>query len=126
MRIVSYRRPVVARSWPAFLVAGLALAAPRLAVLFWWLVDPARWQFAFRGHVVLPLAGVLVFPWTTLMALLIAAPDQLSDQHWIWLGVALLLDLLMYDRDIWRMAREPEAIQPAKSNSGRMTSPPIE
>jgi len=107
-------------------VAGLALAAPRLAVLFWWLVDPARWQFAFRGHVVLPLTGVLVFPWTTLMALLIAAPDQLSDQHWIWLGVALLLDLLMYDRDIWRMAREPEAIQPAKSNSGRMTSPPIE
>lgn len=101
MRIAAFQRPEVARTWPVYLVVALALAVPRLAVLFWWLADPARWQLAFRGHVVLPLAAVLVFPWTTLTVLLIAAPDQLSDQHWIWLGVALLLDLLMYDRGIW-------------------------
>ena len=32
MRIVTYRRPVVARSWPAYLTVGLALAAPRSTI----------------------------------------------------------------------------------------------
>lgn len=102
MRTTTIRRPMAARPWPLYLAVALALAAPRLSTLFWWLADPARWQLAFRGHVVLPLAGVLVFPWTALTVLLIAAPNQLSDQHWVWLGAALLLDLLMYDRGIWR------------------------
>ncbi|MEZ4768295.1 MAG: hypothetical protein R2844_07705 [Caldilineales bacterium] len=102
MNLEIIRRPLADKSWPIYLRLALVYVALRMASLFWWLLDPGRWQLAFRGSVILPLSAVLVFPWTTLVYVFIAAPDRLSDQHWIWLGVALLLDLLMYDRGIWR------------------------
>lgn len=109
MNIETIRRPLAGRAWPTYLALALAFLALRMANLFWWLLDPGRWQLAFRGSLILPLSAVLVFPWTTLVYVWIAAPGRVSDQHLIWLGVALLLDLLMYDRGIWSRPTVKEA-----------------
>ena len=101
MILETIRRPLSGKAWQPYLVVALAFLSIRVASLFWWLLDPGRWQLAFRGSVVLPISALLIFPWTTLVYVFIAAPGRLSDQHWIWLGVALLLDLLMYDRGLW-------------------------
>lgn len=101
MEIETVQRPLAGKAWQTYLALALAFLALRMASLLWWLLDPGRWQLAFHGSVILPLSAVLVFPWTTLVYVFIAAPGRLADQQWIWLGVALLLDLLMYDRGIW-------------------------
>ena len=80
-----------------FLVLG-----SRIALLLWWLADPQRFNLAFK-NLVLPgdyaipvwvwtLLGGIFLPWTTL-AYLLVFPGGIVGYDWIWLGVALLVDL---------------------------------
>ncbi|NTW28087.1 MAG: hypothetical protein HGA39_01815 [Coriobacteriia bacterium] len=77
--------------------------APRLALVLWWLLDPARITATFSGWSatigswtasgwVWPLAGLLLLPWTT-VAYVFVAPGGLATLDWIILGIGLLLDL---------------------------------
>jgi hypothetical protein len=101
MKIAAIRPPLARKVRATYLLAALALLGPRLTNLLWWLLDPVRWRLAFNGGIFLPLVGCLVLPWTTLLYVLLAVPDGLIGRDWIWLGVALLLDLFLYDRGIW-------------------------
>jgi hypothetical protein len=77
--------------------------APRLALLVWWFMDPARILATFSGWAttlgtftfpvwVWPLAGFLVLPWTTI-AYVFVSPGGMTTIGWVVVGVGLLLDL---------------------------------
>ncbi len=77
--------------------------APRLALLFWWFMDPARVDGTFRGwsttaggitapHWIWPAAGLVLLPWTTL-AYIFVSPGGITTLGWAIIVIALLLDL---------------------------------
>ena len=84
---------------------GLLLlgGAPRLALLLWWVTDPARVVGTFGGWTatlgglmtpswIWPLAGFLLLPWTTI-AYVFVSPGGLTTVKWVVLIIALLFDL---------------------------------
>ena len=73
--------------WTVLLFIG-----PRAAILVWWLVQPLRWQLAFSDNFLVPLLGFLFVPWVTL-AYVLVAPGGIVGFDWIWLGLALLIDI---------------------------------
>jgi hypothetical protein len=84
------------------LVTILLLFGPRLALLGWWAMDPARFNLAFGTWPhpfqlafplwVWPLVGAILVPWTTL-AYLVVFPGGVVGLDWLWLGFGLLVDL---------------------------------
>jgi len=80
------------------LVTVLAFLGPRAGILFWFLFDPVRWQNAFSGfHTFLvPLAGALFLPWTTLAYVLVAPTGFVRVGGWLWIVVGVLFDLVSY------------------------------
>mgnify|MGYP003573661619 CR=1 FL=1 len=74
-------------------VTALMLLGPRAAVLVWWLINPIRFSAAFNTFI-LPLLGILLLPWTTLMYLIVWSPvTGIVAWDWLWLGLALLVDI---------------------------------
>ena len=73
------------------LLAILAVLGPRVAILVWWLADQVRWSQAFDSFLV-ALLGFIFLPWVTL-AYVLVFPGGVEGFDWIWLGLALLLDL---------------------------------
>lgn len=73
---------------------ALLFFGPRVAVVVWWIVQPARWSATF-GSFMWPLIGLLFLPWTTL-AYVFVAPSGLNWFDWIILVAALLGDLGAY------------------------------
>jgi len=74
----------------ALVLAG----APRLAFVLWWLLQPTRFSVTF-DTILWPLLGVLFLPWTALMYVVVA-PGGISVVNWIFLGLALVLDIGSY------------------------------
>ena len=77
--------------------------APRIALVLWWFMDPARIYLAFRGwsaavggitapQWIWPLVGLLLLPWTT-VAYIFVAPGGITMLEWVVIVIALLLDL---------------------------------
>jgi hypothetical protein len=73
------------------LVSTLVLFGPRLAILVWGLLQPARWEAAFSTFV-WPLIGFLVLPYTTLMYVAVA-PLGVSGFDWFWLALGVVIDI---------------------------------
>ena len=76
------------------LFTTLVLFGPRLGILVWWLIQPARWNAAFETFL-WPFLGFLFLPWTTLMYVVIF-PGGVTGFDWIWLGLGLLADITSY------------------------------
>ena len=66
---------------------------PRLAVLFIWLARPVLFSTAMGGRWFLPLLGIIFLPFTTLMYVLLWGPGGLVGFDWLWIVLALILDL---------------------------------
>ncbi len=75
--------------------ALLLLAGPRVAIVFWWIVDFNRWENAFDTWI-WPLLGFIFLPWTTLMFVIVAPFGNVRDWDWVWLGLAFVVDLVSY------------------------------
>jgi len=73
---------------------GLLLFGPRLAGVLWWIFEPVRWDATFDG-VIVPILGLLFLPWTTVMYVLVA-PRGVNGFDYVWLGLAVLADVLSY------------------------------
>jgi hypothetical protein len=73
---------------------SLVLLGPRVAILVWGLVQPARWEATFDTFV-WPLVGFLFLPWTTLMYVGVA-PLGVSGFDWFWLVLAFIVDIASY------------------------------
>lgn len=67
---------------------------PRIAGVFWWLLEPARWSLAFDS-VIWPILGIIFVPWTTLMYLIVF-PGGLSGLDFLWMGLGVLADVVSY------------------------------
>jgi len=65
---------------------------PRLAVLFIWLARPAFFDAAI-GSALVAILGIVFLPFTTLMYVLLWSPTGLVGWDWLWIFLALLLDL---------------------------------
>lgn len=77
------------------MLTTLVLIGPRAAILIWWLVDMARWESAFNSFWV-ALLGFIFLPWTTLMYVLVAPTGDVVGFDWVWLAIAVVLDIAMY------------------------------
>jgi len=77
------------------LFTTLVLAGPRLAILVWWLLYPARFALAFKGSWIWPILGTIFLPWTTLM-FLIVFPGGVIGLDWLWIGLGVLADISSY------------------------------
>ena len=76
-------------------VTSLFLLGPRIAILVWWLLQPARWQVAFHNMFIWPVLGFLLLPWTTL-AYVIAAPlgSLNTASAWALVAIGFVIDLI--------------------------------
>ena len=77
-------------------IAVLGLLGPRVAIVFWWLVEPARWNLVWNGQYILPILGFAFLPWTTLVFTAVWSLAGLSGWGWIFVGLAVMLDLATY------------------------------
>lgn len=80
-------------------VCCLFLAAfglgPRIALLLWWLFGD-RVDAAFDSWI-LPLLGLLFFPWTTLAYVLMwSAVGGVSGAEWLVVALGVVLDIASY------------------------------
>ena len=78
------------------LFALMAGFFPRLAAIFLWLARPAMFSAAFGGSWLWPLLGVIFLPFTTLMYVILWSPTGLTGWDWLWLILAVVLDLMHY------------------------------
>ena len=72
----------------------LLFFGPRSAIALWWIFDTVRFDVTFSSFW-LPFLGFLLAPWTTLMYVLVA-PGGVNGLDWLWLGLAVVLDLASY------------------------------
>jgi hypothetical protein len=78
------------------LLVLLAAFAPRLIVVFAWIARPTYFDVVFSTWI-FPLLGLIFLPFTTLMVLLVGAPPVgVAGLDWMWIVLALLVDLSHY------------------------------
>jgi len=95
----------------------LAAFAPRLIVVFAWIARPAYFDAVYDTWI-FPLLGLIFVPFTTLIWLLVGAPPQgVAGWDWLWIVLALFLDLSHY-------ANTYEQRGTIESGMGRDTSGP--
>jgi hypothetical protein len=75
------------------LFALMAGVFPRLALFIVWVAGPARIDAAFDMFV-LPLLGIILLPFATLMYVLLYTPGRgLTGGDWFWVVIAALLGI---------------------------------
>ena len=74
--------------------SAIIIAGPRLGILVWWMIEPARWDAAFSSFW-WSLLGFIFAPWTTLMWVSVAAGGVVGFD-WIILGIGVLADIASY------------------------------
>lgn len=78
------------------LLALMAAFAPRFVFLVIWIARPVYVDSVFDTFI-FPLIGLIFLPFTTLMYVFLAAPPfGVSGFDWLWLALAVLLDLSHY------------------------------
>ncbi len=75
-------------------VASLFALGPRAAILFWWLIEPVRWNAAFDTFL-WPALGFVLAPWTTLMYVAVI-PAGINGFDYVWLGLAVAMDVFAW------------------------------
>lgn len=78
------------------LFALMAGFFPRLGTLLIWLARPNMFSAAFGGSWLWPVLGIIFLPFTTLMYVILWSPTGLTGWDWMWLILAVLLDISHY------------------------------
>ncbi|HEX6843550.1 MAG TPA: hypothetical protein VF235_00400 [Actinomycetota bacterium] len=73
----------------------LAAFAPRLLFLFVWIARPVYVDAVFDTFI-LPLLGLIFLPFTTLMWVLMGGSSAMEGWDWLWIALAVVLDLGHY------------------------------
>ena len=76
------------------LFTSLLLFGPRLAILVWWIINPAYITQLFQTWI-WPLLGLIFLPWTMLMYMVIASGGIIGFD-WILLGLGVFADMAGY------------------------------
>jgi hypothetical protein len=78
------------------LLALLGAFAPRILFLIIWIARPAYVNAVFDTFI-FPLLGLIFLPFTTLIYVLLDAPPAgIEGFDWLWIALAVLLDLTHY------------------------------
>ena len=78
------------------LIALMAAFAPRLAFLLIWIARPAYVDAVFDTFI-FPLLGLIFLPFTTLMWVILDQPAVgMHGWDWLWIVIAVFLDLSHY------------------------------
>ncbi len=74
----------------AFLVAFA-----RIILLVFWISRPVQWASVFGNAWLLPCLGFIFLPFTTLVYawLMLGNPGGLQGLDWVWLGLAVVVDV---------------------------------
>jgi len=98
----------------------LAAFAPRLLVIFAWIARPTYFDSVFDTFI-FPLLGLIFLPFTTLIYLLLGAPPLgVHGWDWLWIALAVMLDLGHYantygQRDQLTMSSGPSSGPPSQT-----------
>jgi hypothetical protein len=84
---------------------------PRFAFFLVWVARPERVDAAFDTFIV-PLFGIFLLPFTTLLYVVLYRPGGVSGADWLWLGLAVVLDVInlgggVVQRDQFTTSRYP-------------------
>ena len=76
-------------------LAGFLTAFSRMFLIFAWLARPVAFNVVFNGAWLLPCLGIMILPFTTLMYVILVTngPGNISGLDWLWLVLAVLIDL---------------------------------
>jgi len=78
------------------LLVLMSAFAPRLLFVFIWIARPTYVDTVFDTFI-LPLLGLIFLPFTTLIWLFLGAPPLgVHGFDWLWIGLAVVLDLSHY------------------------------
>ncbi|NJN83564.1 MAG: hypothetical protein HC802_15625 [Caldilineaceae bacterium] len=78
------------------LFALLAAFAPRVAFVFYWIARPNMVAAAFNGWLI-PILGLVFLPFATLFYTVLYTPGVgLTGWDWLWVILAVLLDIQHY------------------------------
>lgn len=68
----------------------------RIILLIFWISRPVQWAAVFGDSWLLPCLGFLFLPFTTLMYawLQLSQPGPLSGLDWVWLILAVVIDVV--------------------------------
>jgi hypothetical protein len=105
----------------------LVFFGPRFAGLFAWLVDPMAFKRAFADHsAILPLLLFIFLPWTLLMYVIVA-PGGIEGFDWVWLGLAVFIDVAQWAGGGYGNRYQIYEYVPAAANPSIMppTEPPV-
>ncbi len=105
----------------------LVFLGPRFAIVFGWLLDPLRFQLAFKDHgALLPLLAFVFLPWTLLMYVIVA-PGGIDGFDWVWIGLAVAIDVMQWVGGGYGNRYQLYEYAPAAANPSIMppTAPPV-
>lgn len=86
---------------------GLAIAfAPRVMLLLAWLFSE-RWDRVWQGSWFLPLIGIILLPYTTVMYMLVWSPTGIQGWDWMWIGLGVILDIMKWQQVAANRQRVP-------------------
>lgn len=78
------------------LLVLMSAFAPRFVFFVIWIARPVYVDSVFDTFI-FPLLGLLFLPFTTLMYVFLAAPPfGVTGWDWVWIGIAVVLDLSQY------------------------------
>lgn len=87
------------------LVLGFSVA-PRVMLALAWLFSD-RWQVVWSGEWLAPLLGIIFLPYTTIMYLLVWAPNGIQGWDWIWIALGLILDVMHWGQWLEKRRQVP-------------------
>ncbi len=87
------------------LALGIGLA-PRIFLILAWIFS-ARWNLVWMGNWIVPLLGIIVAPYTTVMYMLAWSPGGVQGWEWLWVILGVLLDVMKWSSMI-KYRRENE------------------
>jgi hypothetical protein len=74
------------------ILAAFMALFPRFALFLVWVARPALVDAAFNTFLI-PLAGLILVPFTTLMYVILYGPGGVNGWDWVWIGLAFLCDI---------------------------------
>ncbi len=103
------------------MVAGLF---PRLGTLLVWLARPNMFSAAFGGSWLWPILGIIFLPFTTLMYVILWSPTGLTGWDWLWLILAVMIDVMHYSSTAYSNRNQIPGYKDASATPASTPPPP--
>ena len=87
-------------------ISSLFFLGPRAGLLIWWLVNPGRFHIVYSNFL-LPVIGTIFLPVSTLTYTFIYKPavGHLIGLDWLWMFIAIMVDLSLYGGGVFSRRR---------------------